>query len=54
VVLGGELVAAINLLDETGHYTPERVRAVEEQLAIPARLCAALVRLFEAKREAVQ
>lgn len=43
VVLGGELVAAINLLDEAGHYTPARVAAAEARLAIPARLCSALV-----------
>ena len=47
VILGGELVASINLLDVTGHYTPERVKAVQEQLAVPARLCAAVVRLFD-------
>jgi hypothetical protein len=47
VVLGGEIVAAINLLDAAGHYTPERVRAVEDHLAVPARLCAALARLFD-------
>ncbi len=45
VVLQGNLVAAVTLLDHTGHYTPERVRAVEEQLAVPARLCAALTLL---------
>ena len=49
VVLEGELVAAINLLDVTGHYTPERVAAIETQLAIPGRLCAALALRFDAK-----
>lgn len=49
VVLGGELVAAINLLDTAGHYTPERVAAVEEELAIPARLCASLALRFDAE-----
>ena len=48
-VLEGDLVAAINLLDTTGHYTPERVKAVETQLAVPARLCTALVGLLEAR-----
>jgi hypothetical protein len=52
VVLHGDLVAAINLLDETGHFTPGRVRAAEEQLAVPARLCAAVALLFETKSEA--
>ena len=50
VVLKGELVAAINLLDAAGRYTPERVTAVEEQLAIPARLCCALAYRFDAKQ----
>ena len=49
VVLGRELVATINLLDVTGHYTPERVTPIETQLAIPGRLCAALVRHFDPK-----
>jgi hypothetical protein len=47
IILKGELVAAINLLDETAHYTPERVRAVEEHLAVPARLAVALALLFD-------
>ena len=47
IVLGGELVATINLLDVAGHYTAERVAAAEARLAIPARLCAALARLFD-------
>ena len=52
VVLGGEIVAAINLLDVAHHYTPERVAAIETKLAVPARLCAALVRLFERQGKA--
>ncbi|HWA42386.1 MAG TPA: hypothetical protein VHA10_04190 [Hypericibacter adhaerens] len=47
VVLHGDLVAAINLLDAAGHYTVERVQAAEEHLSVPARLCAALALLFE-------
>lgn len=47
VVLEGDLVAAINLLDETGHYTPMRVAAAEAGLAIPARLCCALALRFD-------
>lgn len=50
VVLEGELVATINLLDVAGHYTPERVAAVEAQLAIPARLCAVLARRFDTRQ----
>lgn len=42
IVLGGDLVATVNLLDAAGHYTPDRVTAIETRLAIPARLCVAL------------
>jgi hypothetical protein len=51
VVLEGDLVATINLLDVAGHYTPERVALAEAQLAIPARLCVALALLFGARQE---
>ena len=47
VVLEGDLVAAINLLDAPGHYTPDRVAAAEARLAIPARLCVALAQRFD-------
>ncbi len=50
VVLEGDLVATINLLDVTGHYTPERVALAEAELAIPARLCCALALRFDAQR----
>jgi hypothetical protein len=50
IVLEGDLVAAINMLDEAGHYTPERVAAAEAGLAIPARLCCAQVLRFEARK----
>lgn len=46
IVLEGELVSAVNLLDEAGHYTPARVAIAEERLAVPARLCSALARRF--------
>lgn len=46
VILEGSLVSAINLLDVAGHYTPERVAALEDGLAIPARLCTALALRF--------
>lgn len=52
VVLAGDLVATINLLDAAGHYTPERVAAAEARLAIPARLCCALALRFESLAEA--
>ena len=51
VVLGGDLVATINLLDVAGHYTPERVRRAEDRLAVPARLCCALALRFDTHRE---
>ncbi|MHB1104177.1 MAG: GAF domain-containing protein [Devosia sp.] len=50
VVLEGDLVATINLLDVAGHYTPERVASAEAQLAIPARLCCALAFRFDSTR----
>lgn len=50
VVLEGDLVATINLLDVAGHYTPERVAAAESQLAVPARLCCALALRFASQQ----
>jgi hypothetical protein len=48
IVLEGNLVAAINLLAEAGHYTSDRVAVAEAHLAIPARLCCALALRFDA------
>ena len=50
VVLEGDLVATLNLLDVAGHYTPERVAVAEAELAIPARLCCALALRFDSLR----
>ena len=50
LVLENELVATLNLLDVAGHYTPVRVAAIETQLAVPGRLCAALATRFDAKQ----
>ena len=36
VILGGEMVATINMLDGEGHYTPERVAMVHDLLTLPA------------------
>ena len=47
VVLQGELVATVNMLDAEHHYTPERVAAAETSLAIPAKLCYALAAQFD-------
>ena len=51
VVLGGELVATINLLDAEQHYTAERVVAAEQILSIPAKLCCALAARFDSQSE---
>jgi hypothetical protein len=40
VVIGGELVGTVNMLDVDGYYTPERVRMVREVIAVPAKLAA--------------
>jgi len=42
VILRGELVGTVNMLDVEGYYTPERVAAIRDVLSIPAKLCAAL------------
>lgn len=40
VVLGGELVGTVNMLDVDGYYTPERVQMIRELIAVPAKLAA--------------
>lgn len=47
VILKGDLVATINMLDEAHHYTPQRVADAQARLAIPARLCCALAWQFD-------
>ena len=47
VILKGDLVATINLLDAPHHYTATIVENAEGYLAIPARLCCALALLFD-------
>jgi GAF domain-containing protein len=44
VVLGGELVGTVNMLDVEGYYTPERVELIREVLAVPAKLAAMVAR----------
>jgi hypothetical protein len=44
VVLGGELVGTVNMLDVEGYYTPERVALICEVLAVPAKLAALVAR----------
>jgi hypothetical protein len=50
VVLEGDLVATINLLDAAGFYIPQRVARAESELAIPAMLCCSLALRFDAGR----
>ena len=38
VVIGGAVAGTINILDEAGHFTPERVAAAEA-LKLPGALC---------------
>ncbi len=47
VVVGNELVATINMLAGPHHFTPQRVAEAEAQLAIPARLCWSLAKVFD-------
>lgn len=47
VVLGGELVATINMLDAAHHFTDVIVERAEAELAVPARLSCALALLFD-------
>ena len=49
VVLQGELVATVNMLDAEHHYTPERVAAAEALLAIPEKLCHVLAAQFDTR-----
>jgi GAF domain-containing protein len=44
VVLGGELVGTVNVLDVEGYYTPERVELIKEIIAVPAKLAAIVAR----------
>lgn len=36
VILGGRMVATVNMLHEEGHYTPERVAMIHDLLTLPA------------------
>lgn len=42
VILGGKMVATVNILHEEGYYTPERVAEAEEVLRLPAMAALAL------------
>lgn len=40
IILGGELVGTVNMLDVAGYYTPERVQMIRDVIAVPAKLAA--------------
>lgn len=42
VILRGELVGTVNMLDVEGYYTPERVQVIRDVLSVPAKLAAAI------------
>ncbi len=50
VILGGELLATVNLLDGEGHFTPARVQAVTDALAEPALAAMLAARALDAPR----
>lgn len=43
VIVGGEMVATINMLHEAGYYTAERVAQIEDLLTLPAMATMAVV-----------
>ena len=47
VVIEGDLVATINMLDAEHHYSPERVATAEQILSTPAKLCCVLAARFD-------
>lgn len=53
VVLRGELVATINMLDAPHHFTPDRVSRAEKLLALPSRLSWSLAELFDSAAKKV-
>ena len=42
VVVRGELVATVNLLHETGYYTPDRLGVATRRLSVPSKLACLL------------
>lgn len=50
VVLGGELVGTVNMLDVEGHYTPDRIEAIKQSVSIPAKLALAVAEKFGNQR----
>ncbi|NHF73184.1 GAF domain-containing protein [Paracoccus xiamenensis] len=46
IILGGTMVATVNILHEEGYYTPERVAQVHDILTLPAMAVMAIARQF--------
>jgi len=46
VIVGGQLVATVNMLAAPHHYDADRVASAEKILALPASLCWALANIF--------
>lgn len=38
VIIGGTLIAVVNMLDVAGHFTPERVQLIRDVISVPAKL----------------
>ncbi|NGP16460.1 GAF domain-containing protein [Devosia chinhatensis] len=38
VIVGGTLIAVVNILDVAGHFTPERVQLIRDVISVPAKL----------------
>ena len=46
IILGGTMVATVNILHEEGYYTPERVARVHDILTLPAMAVMAVAATF--------
>ena len=38
VIIGGTLIAVVNMLNIGGHYTPERLQLIRDIISVPAKL----------------
>ncbi len=48
IILGGDLVATVNMLHAEGYYTPERVALAQDVLVLPAMAAMAVARQTQA------
>ncbi len=48
VILGGDMVGTVNMLDVEGYYTPERVQMVHDLLTLPAMATMAVAKRLAA------